>query len=341
MQGIIAWFIRNSVAANLLMIVMIVAGIAAALSTTIRTFPEIATNAVTVEVAYPGATPTEVSDAILIPIEGRLQGLEGVRKLTGTASPSLGTVTAELTSGASVQTVKDDIETEVSRITTFPSQAETPRVSERDTPETAVQFVLYGDVSRTALKSLAEVARDDLTRLPEISQVEISGIPTDLIEVTVDRATLRSYGLGLTELGQIIASESVSLSGGSIDTGTADIQVRTIGEAETADALRSKVLFSSPSGGRVTLEDIAAITDTLAEDNISATVAGQPGVFITVRRSGAEQVLTVADAAKSYVDNQLRPTLPPASPQSCGGTRRPACRAGSTFWRRTAPSGPR
>ena len=312
MKGIIAWFIRNPVASNLLMAVIIVVGVVSALTTTIRVFPEIQTGAVTVEVAYPGATPTEVSSSILVPIEERLQGLEGVRKLTGTASQNLGTVTAELARGASVSDVKDDIETEIARITTFPSEAESPRIAERDQTETAVQFVLYGDVPINTLKALAERARSDLTEMPEVSQVDIAGVPTDLIEISVDRATLKAHGLGLTELGQIIAGETVSLSGGSIDTGATDFQVRTIGEAETADAFRDKILFTSKNGGRVALGDIARIEDSLSEADIVARVAGQNAVFITVNRTGTEQVLSVADAAKRYFTEQLQPILPPS-----------------------------
>ncbi|TDL78196.1 efflux RND transporter permease subunit [Palleronia sediminis] len=312
MRGLIRWFLDNPVATNLLLMAIVAAGIASALSTTIRTFPEIATRAVTVTVAYPGATPTEISDAILVPIEERLQGLEGVRKLTGTAQPNLGTVTAELTSGANMSTVKDDIETEVGRISTFPTEAEQPRISEVDPTELAVQFAIWGDVPQTTLKALAERARDDLTALPEISQVSISGVPVDLIEVTVDRDTLRAYGMGLTDLGQRLASETLSLSAGTIDTGDSDIQVRTVGEAESPDTLRDKILFTSDAGGTVKLGEIARIRDILADTNVSATISGKSAVFVSVNRAGSEQVLTVADAATRYLDQELMPNLPPA-----------------------------
>ncbi|CUH40387.1 Multidrug transporter MdtB [Jannaschia seosinensis] len=311
MTALIRLFLRSPVAANLLMAALVAAGLASALTVTIRTFPEITTGAVTVTVAYPGATPTEVADAILVPIEERLQGLEGVRKLTGRAQSGVGVVTADLTRGADVRRVKDEIETEIARITTFPDAAESPRVAERDPDELAVQFVLHGDVPVETLKNLAQIARDEMTAKPEISQVILSGVPVDLIEIAVDRSTLQAYGIGLAELGERIAAQSLDLSGGAIDTGESDIQIRTVGEAESADELRDKILFTSDSGAQVTLGDVARIQEVLAETDITASVSGEPAVFISANRAGSEEVLSVADTAIEYLEAELRPRLPP------------------------------
>ncbi|WP_349291207.1 efflux RND transporter permease subunit, partial [Loktanella sp. SALINAS62] len=287
------------------------AGIAAALTTTVRTFPEIATGAVTVTVAYPGATPTEVADAILVPIEERLEGLEGVRKLSGSAQSGVGVVTADLVGGADPQTVKNDIETEVARITTFPDAAESPRIVEVDPTELAIQFAISGPVDIKTLKSLAQLARDGLTEQEAVSQVSLLGVPVDLIEIAVDRASLRAYGIGLVELGNLISAQSLDLSGGAIDTGESDVQIRTIGKAVTADALREKMLFISPSGGQVRLGDIAVIRETLGDADLTATVSGEPAVFVSVNRAGSEQVLAVADATLAYLEEEFRPRLPP------------------------------
>ncbi|WGH79979.1 efflux RND transporter permease subunit [Jannaschia ovalis] len=311
MTGLIRWFLTNAVAANLLMAALIASGLAAMATLTVRTFPEIATQAIAVNVAYPGATPSEVADAILTPIEERLQGLEGVRKLSSTATSNIGTVTAELTRGADLSAVKDDIETEIARITTFPAAAEQPRVTEVEPNELAVQIALHGPVDDLALKALAERARDGLTALPDVSQVDILGTRTDIVEIAISRDRLRQYGLGLTQLGALISAQVQDLSGGTIDTGTRDIQLRTVGEAQTAAELRAKVLFTDPSGARVRLGDIATITEGLAETDIVARVNGRPAAFLSINRAGGEQVLTVADAATVYLEEELRPTLPP------------------------------
>ncbi len=310
MPALIRWFLRNRVAANLLMVALIAAGIFAIQNLTVRTFPEIAVNTVSVTVAYPGATPSEIADAILTPIEQELQGLEGVRELTSSAVQGAGTVSAELTGGANITVVKDDIETRVARITTFPDAAQTPRVVEVEPTELAVQIALFGDVTAVTLKALGEQIRDDLTAMQGVSQVNLSGIPSDQIEIAVSRDTLRAYGIGLTELGQRIEAGTLDLSGGTIDTGQTDLQLRTLGEARSAREYADTIVFAGENGAVVRLSDIAAVRDTLAEGNIAATIDGTQALFISVNRAGNEQVLAIMDRVQDYLDTELQPSLP-------------------------------
>ena len=312
MSGLIEWFLRSRVAANLLMLAVIAAGAAALFNVTVRTFPEIATGTVTVTTVYPGASPTEVSEAVLIPIEEQLQGLEGVRKLTSTASRGLGTVSAELTRGANSDDVENDIETEIARIGTLPAGAETPRIAKVDPTELAVQIALHGPVPRQSLKALAERVREELTDLGGISQVSISGAPVDQIDIEITRETLESYGIGLVELGQRIEAQSLDLSGGRIDTGQTDLQVRTEAEAKTADTYRDIVLFTGENGANVTLGAIADVDDGLAETSVRATLSGDPAVFVSVNRAASEQVPAITDTVLRYLDEDLRPSLPEA-----------------------------
>lgn len=310
MGALIRWFLRSRVAANLLMIALIAFGIAAAQQVTVRTFPEIAVEAVTVEIEYPGATPTEVADAILKPIEAQLQGLEGVRKLTSVASQSLGVVTAELTRSADLTSVKDDIETEIDRITTFPDAADDPRVTEVDPDELAIQLALTGDTDLSVLKDLARRARDDITARPGISEAEVIGVPRDRIDIEVSRDTLRAYGIALTEFADRIAALDLDLSGGTIETGESEIQLRTVGESQTAEGFRDIIVFTSQTGGRVRLDDIADVSETFEETATSASISGRPAVFLSVYRNGDEQVLSIVDELQAYLDQELRPVLP-------------------------------
>lgn len=310
MTAIIRWFLRNRVAANLLMVSLVAAGVAAIQNHTVRTFPEIAVETVSVSVVYAGATPLEVAVAILTPIEEQLRGLEGVRELASTAEQSAGTVRAELTRGANIDAVKDDIEAAIARITTFPAEAETPRVFEVEPEELAVEFALYGDVPRETLKALGERMREDLTARDGVSQVAISGVPADQIEIAVPRETLLAYDIGLTELAGRIRAANLDLSGGSIDTGATSLQIRALARADTADEFRDLVLFTAENGAQVTLGDIASIRDTLAEGAIRASVSDMPAVFVAVNRGESEQVLAVTRTAISYLEDELRPTLP-------------------------------
>ena len=309
MGALIRWFLASPVAANLLMVALVAGGIFSLTSITVRTFPEIAVSTVTVEVAYPGATPSEVADAILTPIEEQLQGLEGVRELSSTAQRSLGVVSAELTRAANVRAVKDDIETEVARITTFPDGAEAPRISELDPDELAIQLAIVGDRSQAVLKALAEEVRDDVTDLAGVSRAELNGLPTDQIDIEVSRETLRAHGIGFTQLAALIDAQDIDLSAGIIDTGGSELQVRIVEESETAAGLRDVFLLNSETGAKVRLDDIATVDDTFADSAVAAEVSGHPAVFLSVYRSGTERVLTIVDTVETYLERELRPRL--------------------------------
>ncbi|MEL6647870.1 MAG: efflux RND transporter permease subunit, partial [Pseudomonadota bacterium] len=201
MTALIRWFLQNPVAANLAMVALVFAGITAALSLTVRTFPEISTGVVSISVDYPGATPSEIAGSVLVPIEEQIAGIAGIRTTDAVAYRGVGQVTVQVTRAADVSTVKDDIETAVDRITTFPEAAERPRVTEVEPTEVAVELALFGATDREALKALAETVRSDLTDMSVISQVTVKGVPDDQIEIAVPRHVLEAYGIGLTELG--------------------------------------------------------------------------------------------------------------------------------------------
>ncbi|TFL18822.1 efflux RND transporter permease subunit [Jannaschia formosa] len=163
------WFLRSPVAANLLMVTLVAGGIAAILNLTVRAFPEIASSAVTVTVAYPGASPTEVAEAILTPIEEELEGLEGLRKLSGSATAGTGTVRAELTRGAALDEVRDDIETAIARITTFPAPTEVI------TRNGARIVTVEADVDSAVTTGGAETAWVQRTVVPEL-EADLPGV---------------------------------------------------------------------------------------------------------------------------------------------------------------------
>lgn len=306
--GILDWFARSRVAANLLMIGILITGAFSVLTITVKQFPEIAVNAVTVTVALPGAAPSEVLDAIVVPIEDALLGLEGIRKITSSARSGVGTVTAESMRGTDLRELRDDIVAEIDQITVFPEASEAPTIVEADPDELAIQIALTGGPADD-LKTLAEQVRRELSDLPEISRAEIVGIAEDQIDIEVPRETLRAYGLGLPELAERVGAQSLDLSGGEIDAGTANLTVRTLGERDTAAGFRDIVLLTSENGAMVRLGDIAQIREGVADTAVTARLDGDPVVLVSVYRVGAEQVLGVVDAAKTYLDEELRPRL--------------------------------
>jgi len=310
MRSLILGALSNRVAANLLAVFLIIAGLVSVQVLNVRLFPKIELNSIAVTVTYPGATPNEVETSIIRPIEERLEGLDGVRRITGLAAQNLGSVVVDLNEGESIADMLDDINTEIDRITVFPQGAEEPQVVQSEAPELVLQIVLYGDAPLDQLKALADRVRGDLADLQGVSRVEIGGAPEYLIDIAVEEATLQAYGLTLTGIASTISNQSLDLSGGEIENDRQRLLIRATGERRAGEEFENIVLATGETGRPVLLGDVAEIGDGLAESPVRATYGGQPAVYVNVLRVGDEKVPELAEAVRTYFNTDLGDVLP-------------------------------
>ncbi len=311
MNRAIDWFARNGVAANLLMLLLLLGGGAAAVTTVQEVFPEFSLDQVQIEVTYPGGSPEEVEQSIVRRIEDRIEGVEGIDRILGTATENIGVVTAELKRGTDLSRARTDIKSEVDRITAFPEGAEEPVVTEVSNRQQALQIALYGDASERTLKELAQRTKDNLTQDPQISFIQVGGVRDYEISVEVSRMDLRRYGLSLGEVSGLVRQSSLDLPGGNIETADEEITVRTEGQNYTQREFEDIVLLSRDDGTNVRLGDVAQVDDGFAENSDLITrFNGKPAAILNVFRTGDEQVLAVEETVKAYLDDELRPSLP-------------------------------
>ena len=303
MNGAIKWMIRNRVTANLLMVFILVAGSFGAISLRKQVFPEFSPELINISVAYPGASPIEVEEAIVVPTEAALESIDEVEEVNATASQSLAVVTAELRSGVDKQQVLDEVKSAIDRIRTFPVQIERPVVNLASPRSQVIQLVVSGNVGERALKVLAKEARDDLIALGAISDVQISGTRDYELSIEVSSDILDAYGFSLSQLATIVRRESLELSGGEIETRDGRVLLRTQGRNQTAEDFRDIVVLAEADGTEVLLSDIATVTDGFANSDLAATFNGQRAVVVTAYRVGEESVLDVAEAVHTYVAN--------------------------------------
>jgi len=312
MNRLVAWMAGHPVAANLLMLALIVAGLLSASTLEQEVFPEFSLDTVQVRVEYPGAGPTEVEDAILRRIEERIEGIEGIDEIRSVGREGVGVVTAELALGADVSKVRRDIEAEVDRISTFPQQAERPLVSELTNRRRVLRLALHGPIERSTLKQLAFDVEERLTALPEVDDVRVSGARAAEVDLRVPRDRLRAFGLTLPDIAAATGANSLQLPAGAVQTGEREIVVRTEGRRLTADEFRDLVIVGTSSGAAVDLADVATIEGGLStRSDESAEIDGEPAVFVDVFRTDGQQVLTVTEAALEEVRGPLKETLPP------------------------------
>jgi multidrug efflux pump subunit AcrB len=309
-RGPIAWMAKNPVAANVLMLILIVGGLVTLVAGIKQeVFPEVDLDVVLVEVVYPGASPAEVEQAVVLAIEEGIRGVDGIKEVRSTAREGSATVTAELLLGAKQDRALNDVKSAVDRITSFPADVERPTISILAPRQQAISIVLYGDVDEATLRAVAEDSRRQLLRDDRITYVELTGIRPLEISVEVPQAELRKHHLTLDEIAARIRAASVELPGGAVKTPGGEVLLRTTERRDRGNEFEDIVLLSPPDGSRVLVRDIATVNDGFQQNDRWVTFNGERAAMINVFRVGNETPLTVVAAAKEHVA-ELQATLP-------------------------------
>ncbi len=296
--GLLGFFAHNSVAANLVMLLFVVGGLMMVPMIRQEVFPEVTQPIVTVEVAYPGASPEEVEHGVILPVEDAVRGLDGVKEVRSVATEGQGIVSAELRLSADPRELLSRVESAVGRIASFPEDAEKPVISLASNRRQVISLILYGDVRPLGLREVAERMRDELLSDPRITYVELSSVRSLEISVDVPRADLRRYGLTLERIAEIVRAGSVQIPGGRVRGRGGETLLRTAARKQWASELGDIVLIAQPDGTRVRLRDVANVEDILAETDEEAFYDGRPAVRLDVYRVGDEKPMDVAAAVR-------------------------------------------
>ena len=309
-KGPIAWMTRNRITPNLLMLVFLVGGFLVALRTKQEVFPEFDLDMVTVRVVYPGSSPEEVEQGIILAIEEGIRSLDGVKEITATASEGSGVVVAELEEGTEAQRVYQDIKQEVDRIITFPLDAEEPEVSLLIRRREVLQLQLYGQTSEWVLRELAEQVRDRLLQDAQITQVDLLGARRYEVAIEIDQDVLRTYNLTLEQVAQRVRQTSIEIPGGSLETQGGDILLRVSERRDWAKEFATIPLINTADGSVLLLGDVAQISDTFEEQDRYGTYNGKRAIGLGVYRVGKQTPIAVSDAVLSAMA-QIERDLPP------------------------------
>ena len=264
---------------------------------------------VDVSVSYPGAAPAEVEEGILLPVEEAVRGVQGIKEITSTAREGSGQVNLELVTGVNRMRVYQDVDQAVSQIRTFPIDAEEPRVRLRSWQRDVMEIGLFGNVDVWTLRQLGERVRDELLSQPNITQVELSRVPSYVTHVEIAQDTLREYDMTLAQVADLIEQSSRDVPAGAIDTSRGEILLRMKERREWAREMADIVVVSSDTGAPVRLGDIAEVRDGFEEVGFHSQFNRQPSIEIEIFRVGAQSPLEVAESVQSVLDD-LTHTLP-------------------------------
>ena len=303
-KGIIAWFAANHVAANLLMLFIIVAGLISAFTIRKETQPEFQLNWVQVEVPYLGAAPQEVEEGVVIKIEEAVQDIKGIKRIRSRAREGFGSVTIEANIDADINEVLNEVKTRVDAIATFPALTEKPVIYKQEVENPVMMIAIHGDMDDFARKAIANEVRDELMQLPQVNKVIYFGDRAYEISIEVSETTLLKYGLTMSEISQAVRSSSVDLPGGTIKSEGGDILLRTKGQVYTGQEFARLVLRTFPDGTRLTLGDIAKIKDGFVETDGYGRFNGRRTATLQVVAGGQQNELETAAAVRAYLEEK-------------------------------------
>ncbi|KAA2218373.1 efflux RND transporter permease subunit [Maribacter flavus] len=309
-EGAIAYMARNSIATNLLMLLLLGGGIFTMYTIQKEVFPEFQLDFVEVSVAYPGSSPAEVEQGILQPVEEAVRGVNGIKEIVSEAREGSGQVTIELVAGTERMRAFQDIDQAINRIRTFPDDIEEPEVALQNRQRDVIQIGLYGNADIWTLRQLAERLRTILLNNPEITQVELGNVPEYETRIEVPRRNLQKYNLTLGQIANIIRQSSNDVPAGAVQTQSGEILLRMQERKQWAEEYGNITIVSSPDGANLLLKDIATITDGFEEVGFHGQFNQENYVELRIFRIGDQSPLKIAEEVQGILDDfQLPPGI--------------------------------
>jgi multidrug efflux pump subunit AcrB len=307
--GIIAWFANNPVAANLLMIVIMVVGLASTFNIQRALFPAFEMPFISIIMPYPGAAPEEVEKGIVLKIEEAINDVDGIKRVESDALESVARVVVQPQDGTDLSTLIDDIKNRLDAVQHFPESAEKAIISQPELRFPALTIQISGDMDERGMKTLANEIRRELLALPSISAAEVIGARDYEISIEISESVLREYHLTLGAVANTIAASSLDLPAGSVNTENGDIMLRTLGQAYVQGDFESIVLKTWPDGTRLMLGDIAEVRDGFVDEQGFSLFNGTPSLGINIYAIGEQDIIETANTTKAYVEEK-RTQLP-------------------------------
>ncbi|MEO9891845.1 efflux RND transporter permease subunit [Aurantibacter sp.] len=303
MRKLIEYFIRYHVAVTVLILAFAVFGIVGAVSLKSSFFPLTDSKNVSIAITYPGASPQEVEEGIVLKIEDNLKGLEGVDRVTSTSRENSGSINVEIEKGRDIDFMLLEVKNAVDRVPTFPTGMEPLIVSKLEVVRQTISFAISGsEIPLVTLKQIGREVENDIRGIEGISQIEISGYPDEEIEIAVNENSLLAYNISFTEVSEAVGNANILVTGGNIKTNAEEYLIRANNRSYYGDELSNIIVRADPSGQTVRLKDVAIIRDRFSETPNASFFNGNLSVSTTITSTNTEDLITSADNVKAYIE---------------------------------------
>ena len=302
MKKIITYFIKYPVAVNVMILAFIAFGLVGALSMKSSFFPLVDSQLIRISLVYPGASPAEMEEGVVLKIEDNLKGIVGVERVTSVSRENSANVNVEVEKGKDIDVVLSDVKNAVDRVPSFPSGMEPAVIAKVESIRPTISFTVSG--KNVALKSLKQYARNienDIRGIEGISQVAVSGFPDEEIEIAVRENDLRAYKMSFTEVSNAIRSSNILITGGNIKTAEEDYLIRASNRSYYGIELQNLIVRTETSGNIIRLKDVASVNDVWSENPDRLFYNGNLAINITVSNTNNEDLISSADKIKEYI----------------------------------------
>jgi hydrophobic/amphiphilic exporter-1 (mainly G- bacteria), HAE1 family len=313
MRPYIEWAVKNTPGVNMILLAVMAVGVGCFWMMRRETFPEFKLEVGLVTVIYPGASPEEVERGICQKVEEAVRAVDGIKQVVSIAREGGGFTVIEMKSTVKdPQKVINDIRSEVDRIPSFPLSSEKPLVQQITFREPAIRVAVIGPESdqqdaEWKLREVAELIRDEILALPEVSQANVLGAKPFQIDVEIPEDTLQTYGLSLSSVAQILRRENVEIPGGQLKAEGQEILLRGNNKREVGEEILQLPLITRPGGLVLTVGDLGKVRDDFEDQSVINEVNGKPSLVISVDKTSEEDLLAIADAVHRYVKEAKLP----------------------------------
>jgi multidrug efflux pump subunit AcrB len=301
MRNLIEYFIKYPVSGNVLMMLILIFGTVSLLNLKSTLFPENESRIISIQTIYPGASPEEVENGIVVKIEDNLKGVTGVERVSSVSQENSGNITVEVIKGYDTDIVLQDVKNAVDQINSFPVGMEPPVIFKQEGRNFAYSFAITGDVDLGILKRAARKAEDELRAMEGVTQVQLSGFPDEEIVVSIREEDMRRYELNFNQVADAVRKANVELTGGTVRTEGEELQIRANMKRYYADELQDVIVKSAPDGKNVLLRDVADVADKWSERTNASYYNGEQAVIVTLNYRVGEDIRSIAQNGKDYL----------------------------------------
>ncbi len=304
MKKLIEYFIKYEVAVNIVIIAFVLFGLIGAFSLKSSFFPLSESKNILISVVYPGASPQEIEEGVVLKIEDNLKGLQGIDRVTSTSRENSGSINVEIEKGRDIDFMLLEVKNAVDRVPNYPTGMEPLVVAKQEVVRQTISFAISGEsIPLAVLKQVGRQVENDLRAIEGISQIEVSGYPDEEIEIALDEDQLLAYNLSFSEVAQKVASSNLLITGGTIKTDSEEYLIRANNRLYYADELSSIVVKALPDGRKLVLSDIAQVRDRFSETPNATFFNENRAITVTVTSTNTEDLIGAAEAVKAYIED--------------------------------------